>query len=71
MLVFQTAGVTLLATMIAAIAISSARGRFGAADEGSVEPVQLVVAAAEAGEAPEGTQPRGMHVPPQLTAGGH
>ena len=44
MLVFQTAGVTLLATMIAAIAISSARGRFGDADEGSVEPVQLVAA---------------------------
>jgi len=71
MLVFQTAGVTLLAAMIAAIAISSARGRFGAADEGSVEPVQLVVAAAEAGEAPEGTQSRGMHVPPQPTVGGH
>jgi NADH:ubiquinone oxidoreductase subunit 6 (subunit J) len=44
MLVFQTAGVALLATMIAAIAISSARGRFGDADEGSVEPVQLVAA---------------------------
>lgn len=50
MLVFQTAGVTLLATMIAAIAISSARGRFGDADEGSVEPVQLV--AADGGQEP-------------------
>ena len=44
MLVFQTAGVALLATMIAAIAITSVRGRFGDADEGSVEPVQLVAA---------------------------
>jgi len=50
MLVFQTAGVALLATMIAAIAISSARGRFGVADEGSVEPVQLVTSGGEPGE---------------------
>lgn len=46
MLVFQTAGVTLLAAMIAAIAISSARGRYGDADQGSVEPDQMVTAAA-------------------------
>lgn len=58
MLVFQTAGVTLLATMIAAIAISSARGRYGSADAGSVEPEQLVdrvvpaAAAAEPGPPP-------------------
>jgi NADH:ubiquinone oxidoreductase subunit 6 (subunit J) len=39
MLVFQTAGVVLLATMIGAIAIAGSRGRFGSADEGSVEPV--------------------------------
>lgn len=38
MLVFETAGVTLLATMIGAIAIASQRGRFGAADAGSREP---------------------------------
>ncbi|MDQ6886104.1 MAG: NADH-quinone oxidoreductase subunit J [Gemmatimonadota bacterium] len=38
MLVFETAGVTLLATMIGALAIASRRGRFGSADEGSVEP---------------------------------
>lgn len=38
MLVFETAGVTLLATMIGALAIASQRGRFGSADEGSVEP---------------------------------
>ncbi len=38
MLVFETAGVALLATMIGAIAIASAKGRFGSADEGSQEP---------------------------------
>jgi NADH:ubiquinone oxidoreductase subunit 6 (subunit J) len=42
MFIFQTAGVTLLATMIAAIVISSVRGRYGASDDGSVEPEQLV-----------------------------
>lgn len=39
MLIFQTAGVTLLATMIGALAIASRRGRYGLADEGSTEPV--------------------------------
>lgn len=38
MLVFQTAGVALLATMIGAIAIAGARGRFGSATDGSEEP---------------------------------
>ena len=38
MLVFQTAGITLLATMIGAIAIAGARGRYGSAEDGSVEP---------------------------------
>lgn len=38
MLIFETAGVTLLATMIGAIAIASKRGRYGDADEGSVPP---------------------------------
>lgn len=38
MLVFQTAGVALLATMIGAIAVAAQRGRFGDADEGSAEP---------------------------------
>ncbi len=38
MLVFQTAGVTLLATMIGAVAIAGSRGRFGSAEDGSVEP---------------------------------
>ena len=38
MLVFQTAGATLLATMIGGIAVTSRRGRYGTADEGSVPP---------------------------------
>ena len=38
MLIFEAAGVTLLATMIGAIAIASRRGRYGDADEGSVPP---------------------------------
>lgn len=38
MLIFQTAGVALLATMIGAIAIASKRGRYGDADRGSAEP---------------------------------
>ena len=38
MLAFQTAGVTLLSTMIGAIVLSSRRGRYGSADEGSIEP---------------------------------
>lgn len=40
MLVFQTAGVTLLAAMIGAVALVSVRGRFGRADEGSDAPEQ-------------------------------
>ena len=38
MLVFESAGVALLATMVAAIALASTRGRYGAADEGSDAP---------------------------------
>lgn len=39
MLVFETAGVTLLATMIGAVALSAASSRFGgSSDEGSVPP---------------------------------
>lgn len=41
MLVFQTAGVALLATMIGATVMGSRRGRYGAADEGS-EPPSLI-----------------------------
>lgn len=39
MLVFQTAGVALLSTMIGAIALASRTGRYGIAEEGSQEPV--------------------------------
>ena len=38
MLVFQTAGIALLSTMIGAVAIASRRGRYGVAEEGSQEP---------------------------------
>ena len=38
MLVFETVGVTLVATMIGALAIASRKGRYGDAMEGSVEP---------------------------------
>jgi NADH-quinone oxidoreductase subunit J len=38
MLVFETAGVALLATMIGAVAVASRRGRYGDAEEGSIEP---------------------------------
>lgn len=48
MLVFQTAGVTLLAAMIGAVALVSVRGRFGPADEGSDAPEQPSAAGASA-----------------------
>ena len=38
MLVFQTAGVALLATMIGVVVLASRRGRYGNSDEGSEEP---------------------------------
>ena len=38
MLVFESAGVTLLATMVGSVVLSSRGGRFGDADEGSVPP---------------------------------
>lgn len=38
MLVFETAGVVLLATMIGAVAIASRRGRYGDAEYDSIEP---------------------------------
>lgn len=38
MLVFESAGVTLLATMVCAVVLSSARGRYGDGYEGSVAP---------------------------------
>jgi NADH:ubiquinone oxidoreductase subunit 6 (subunit J) len=48
MLVFQTAGVTLLSTMIGVVVLASRRGRYGTADEGSQEPdMEAEPAAAE------------------------
>lgn len=38
MLMFQTAGVALLSTMIGAVAVASRRGRYGDAEEDSIEP---------------------------------
>ncbi|MBI2765021.1 MAG: NADH-quinone oxidoreductase subunit J [Chloroflexi bacterium] len=38
MLVFQTAGVTLLSAMIGAVVIAHRNGRFGEAEQGSLEP---------------------------------
>ena len=38
MLTFQTAGIALLAAMVGAIALASRGGRFGDAEEGSLEP---------------------------------
>ena len=41
MLIFETAGVTLLATMIGSIALASKRGRYGEAQAGSAAPALL------------------------------
>lgn len=38
MLVFESAGVTLLATMVCAVILSSSRGRYGTSIEGSIAP---------------------------------
>lgn len=38
MLAFETAGVALLATMIGAVAVASRRGRYGDAEQDSIEP---------------------------------
>ena len=51
MLIFETAGVTLLATMVASVILSSRSGRFGAADTGAVPPPL------EPGGEPAGRQP--------------
>jgi NADH:ubiquinone oxidoreductase subunit 6 (subunit J) len=69
MLVFQTAGVTLLAAMIAAIAISSARGRYGDADEGSVEPAQLAPDGGDGATTTGDTQPSDQNGGPHAPAG--
>lgn len=52
MLIFESAGVTLLATMIGAVVLSSRSGRFGASDEQSVPP-DLEPGGTPAGRKPE------------------
>jgi len=52
MLVFETAGVTLLATMVGAVILSSREGRYGAADAGA-RPPGLSPGGAPAGRVPE------------------
>ena len=66
MLIFETVAVTLLATMIGTVVLSSRSGRFGAADAGSLPP-PLVPGGAPAGRMPEaasgGHGGHGGHVP--------
>lgn len=52
MLIFETAGVTLLATMIGAVVLSSRRGRYGVADQGS-QPPGLTPGGPPAGRQPD------------------
>jgi len=52
MLIFESAGVTLLATMVGSVILSSRSGRFGAADAGS-KPPPLVPGGEPAGRVPE------------------
>ncbi|MEX0606526.1 MAG: NADH-quinone oxidoreductase subunit J [Halofilum sp. (in: g-proteobacteria)] len=52
MLIFETAGVTLLAAMVGAVILSSRNGRYGAADEGS-RPPGLEPGGEPAGRVPE------------------
>lgn len=51
MLIFETAGVTLLATMVGAVVLATRSGRYGAADEGARPP------GLEPGGMPAGRQP--------------
>ncbi|MBN1238115.1 MAG: NADH-quinone oxidoreductase subunit J [Gammaproteobacteria bacterium] len=52
MLIFESAGVTLLATMIGAVILSSRSGRYGPSDHGSVPP------GLEPGGEPAGRRPK-------------
>lgn len=60
MLIFETAGITLLATMLGAVILSSRSGRFGPSDEGSVPP-GLEPGGAPAGRVPEAGGGHGGH----------
>jgi len=60
MLIFETAGVTLLATMVGTVVLSSRSGRFGGADEGS-RPPGLEPGGEPAGRKPEEKAGGDMH----------
>lgn len=60
MLIFETAGVTLLAAMLGAVILSSRGGRYGDADEGS-RPPGLTPGGAPAGRAPDENTGEGDH----------
>lgn len=60
MLIFETAGVTLLATMLGAVILSSRRGRFGEAFDGAVPP-GLEPGGAPAGRVPDDSGGHHMH----------
>lgn len=65
MLTFEAAGVTLLAAMIAAVVLSSRRGRFGPSDEGSRPP------GLEPGGEPAGRRPAAKSGHGGMSHGGH
>ena len=65
MLVMQTVGVTLVATMIGATILTSARGRYGPSDEGSLPPSLDPTAPPDAPVLPVG------HAPGSVGGGGH
>lgn len=65
MLVMQTAAVTIVATMIGAVILTSARGRYGAGDAGSLPPSLDPHAPADAPVLPTG------HAPGDVAVGGH
>jgi NADH:ubiquinone oxidoreductase subunit 6 (subunit J) len=58
MLVFESVGVTLLATMVATVVLSARSGRFGPSDEGAMPP-GLEPGGRPAGRVPEKTQGHG------------
>ena len=55
MLIFESAGVTLLATMVGAVILSSRGGRFGPADTGSMPP-PLELGGVPAGRVPDASR---------------
>lgn len=60
MLVFESAGITLLATMIGVVAMTSHHGRYGDANEGSMPP-GLEPGGEPAGSPQDGNEQQGHH----------